>query len=84
VIHDHSGETSVAAPDVEAIDTTGAGDCFCGVFVAGLAEERPVRESVERAVAAAAMSVTAAGARDGMPTREALDERMKTRTAGDD
>jgi ribokinase len=67
------GEQHVPATTVDAVDTTGAGDCFCGVFAAGLAEGRPVRAAVERAVAAAAMSVTVVGAREGMPTRDALD-----------
>jgi ribokinase len=66
----------VPASTVDAVDTTGAGDCFCGVFAAGLAEGRPVREAVERAVVAAAMSVTVTGAREGMPTRQQLDERL--------
>ncbi|MFL5792242.1 MAG: ribokinase [Actinomycetota bacterium] len=76
VIHGPEGDERVSAPAVDAVDTTGAGDCFCGVFAAGLAEARPIRESVERAVVAAAMSVTAAGAREGMPTRRSLDERF--------
>ena len=73
VVHGSDGDEHVPAPRVDAIDTTGAGDCFVGVFAAGLAERRPVREAVERAVAAAAMSVTQPGAREGMPTRDAID-----------
>ena len=65
-------ETRVAAPKVEAVDTTGAGDCFNGVFAAGLAEGTDVADAAERATAAAALSVTKVGAREGMPTREEL------------
>jgi ribokinase len=61
------------APKVEVVDTTGAGDCFNGVFAAGLLEGRPLVDAVARAVAAAALSVTQPGARDGMPTRAELD-----------
>src|SRR3954451_15833583 len=76
VIHGPHGDDHVSAPAVDAVDTTGAGDCFSGVFAAGLAEGRPAREAVERAVVAATMSVTVAGAREGMPNRRALDERL--------
>jgi ribokinase len=58
---------------VRAVDTTGAGDCFNGVLSAGLLEARPLREAVRRACLAASLSVTVAGARDGMPTREQID-----------
>ena len=75
-IHGPDGDVHVPADAVDAVDTTGAGDCFSGVFAAGLAESRPLREAVERAVVAAAMSVTATGAREGMPTRRQLDERV--------
>jgi ribokinase len=83
VIHGPGGDEHVPAPAVDAVDTTGAGDCFCGVFAAGLAEGRALRESVERAVTAAAMSVTVAGAREGMPTRRLLEERLSRRSFGD-
>jgi ribokinase len=66
-------ETQVEAPAVEAIDTTGAGDCFNGVFAAGIAEGMHAEEAARRAVIAAALSVTKVGAREGMPTRDALD-----------
>jgi ribokinase len=54
-------------------DTTGAGDTFCGALAAWLAEGRPLGEAIDAANAAGALSVGAVGARDGMPTREALD-----------
>jgi ribokinase len=66
-------ETRVEAPTVEAVDTTGAGDCFNGVFAASLAEELDVLEAAKRGASAAALSVTKVGAREGMPTRDELD-----------
>jgi ribokinase len=83
IIHDAQGSERVSAPAVEAVDTTGAGDCFSGVFAAGLAEGRSVREAVERAIAAAAMSVTVIGSREGMPTRRQVDERLSARPGVD-
>ena len=49
------GSTEVPAPAVSALDTTGAGDCFNGVFAAALTQGRDVAEAVRRAVVAAAM-----------------------------
>ena len=66
-------ETRVETPKVEAVDTTGAGDCFNGVFAAGLSEGMDVTDAAERSAAAAALSVTKVGARVGMPTREELE-----------
>jgi ribokinase len=67
----------IAAPPVEAVDTTGAGDCFNGVFAAGLAEGLEVAAAAQRAAAAAALSVTKVGAREGMPTRDELDAFLR-------
>jgi ribokinase len=53
---------------VEALDTTGAGDCFAGWFAAELAAGQGLEEAGRRANAAAAISVTRAGAGSSMPT----------------
>ena len=62
------------APTV--VDTTGAGDTFCGVLAAWLAEGRTLSEAIVAANAAGALSVTAVGARAGMPTRDSLETFM--------
>ena len=67
----------VNAPRVNAVDTTGAGDCFNGVFAAGLAEGLEAAAAAQRAAAAAALSVTKVGAREGMPTRDELDAFLR-------
>jgi ribokinase len=71
---DDDGETGIPAPSVHAVDSTGAGDCLNGVLAAGLLEGRPIRDAAARAVAAATMSTAVAGAREGMPTRQELEE----------
>ncbi|HWL55675.1 MAG TPA: ribokinase [Paracoccus sp. (in: a-proteobacteria)] len=59
---------------VEAIDTTGAGDCFAGWFAAGLDRGEDVPTALRNAAAAAALQVTRHGAGDAMPDRaEVLD-----------
>jgi len=57
----------------QVVDTTGAGDTFCGVLAASLAEGMPLPGAIVRANAAAALSVAANGARAGMPTRDAIE-----------
>jgi len=54
------------------VDTTGAGDTFNGVLAAWLADGASLEQAIEAANAAAALSVAAAGAREGMPSREAI------------
>jgi ribokinase len=72
-IHRAGAVDRVEAPRVDAVDTTGAGDCFNGVFAAGLVEGLDAAAAARRAAAAAALSVTKPGAREGMPTREELE-----------
>jgi len=71
-------DVTVGAPRVDAVDTTGAGDTFCGVLAVGLDGGLSLESAVERAVVAGALSVTALGARTGMPTAAALDAAMQT------
>jgi ribokinase len=63
LVFDATARDLVPAPRVHAVDTTGAGDAFNGVLAAELARGRELRAAVEAAVAAAAQSVTRAGAR---------------------
>ena len=58
-----------AAP-VIAIDTVGAGDVFCGVFVAAKALGRSWKEALGAATEAASISVTRKGVLASFPSRE--------------
>ena len=68
-----AGEGTFAPPKVRAVDTTGAGDTLNGVLAAGLLEGLTLGDALHRAVTAAAISVGVAGAREGMPSRAAID-----------
>ena len=57
----------------QVVDTTGAGDTFNGVFAAELAAGRDLETAARRGVAAATLSVEAAGARTSMPDLAAID-----------
>ncbi|MFB9687447.1 PfkB family carbohydrate kinase [Amycolatopsis plumensis] len=66
----HPGSPPVDIPPHPAtvVDTTGAGDTFNGVLVARLAAGDPLDRAVRTANIAAALSVSAPGARAGGPT----------------
>ncbi len=69
----HNGEVqSIESLDVEVIDTTGAGDCFCGWFAAELAAGNDVFAAAALANVAAGLSVTSLGARTS-PTAAEVD-----------
>ncbi|WP_460139718.1 ribokinase [Pseudomonas sp. S2_E01] len=55
------------APKVKAVDTTAAGDTFVGGFAAALAGGKSEREAIHFGQAAAALSVTRAGAQPSIP-----------------
>jgi ribokinase len=69
----------VPADLVDTIDSTGAGDAFCGALAAALAEGRPLAVAVQRAVAAGALATTHVGAREGMPTAVELENFLAAR-----
>lgn len=53
--------TAFAAPRVDAIDTTGAGDAFCGAFSYALASGASAEDAIRLAIAVSADSVTRRG-----------------------
>jgi ribokinase len=63
------GEVSVRAPRVRAVDTVGAGDCFSAWLAMATAEGLGPVDAARRAVTAASIAVTRAGAQAGMPWR---------------
>lgn len=63
----------VPAYTVEAMDTVGAGDAFNGALAVGLAEGKTLQDAVRFANAAAAVSVTRAGAAASMGHRAEVE-----------
>ncbi|MFB7210407.1 ribokinase [Streptomyces sp. NPDC056255] len=61
------------APEVTAVDTTGAGDTFVGTLAVALGERRPVPQALAWASAAAALCVQRPGASTSMPYRTEID-----------
>ena len=62
----------VPARKVEAVDTTGAGDCYCGALCVALSEGLGLKAAAEFATKAAALSVQRPGAQNAMPRREEI------------
>ncbi|TIP70786.1 MAG: ribokinase [Mesorhizobium sp.] len=58
---DQGGSLRLPAPHVEAFDTSGAGDVFCGCLAGGLAKGMSVTAALKFALAAAAIAVTRPG-----------------------
>ena len=78
VVADDAGSFHQIPPfPVTAIDTTAAGDCFCGAMAAALAEGQPLLTAARFASAAAALSVTRRGAQPSLPRREEIDALLK-------
>lgn len=68
----------VPAFKVKAIDTTGAGDVYCGSLASALVEGMEPLEAMRFASAAAAISVTRLGAQPSIPSRDEIDQFLLT------
>lgn len=65
------------AIDVSPVDTTGAGDVFCGAFAFALAGRHPVDRALAIANAAAGLSCRSFGARSALPTFKEVQAALK-------
>jgi ribokinase len=66
--------TRIAAPAVQAVDTTGAGDAFVGTFAYGLARALSPPAAAELGCRCAAMSVTRNGTQTSFPTVDEIEQ----------
>lgn len=67
----------VPAHIVKAVDTTGAGDTFCGAFAVAIANGKELSECIRFGNIAAALSVKKKGAQAGMPYIKDIDQIIK-------
>ena len=72
VVNDIQDDIIPSRP-ANVVDTTGAGDCFCGALAAGLAQGLTLTEAIRSAVTAASISVERPGAATSIPTRAEVD-----------
>ncbi|HST44409.1 MAG TPA: ribokinase [Luteimonas sp.] len=66
---------------VDVVDTTAAGDTFCGVLVAALAQDTPVPAALRQACAASALACTQLGAQASIPDTAAVDALLAAHPA---
>lgn len=66
-----------AAFPVKLVDTTAAGDTFCGVLVAALSQGQSVAQAMRWACAAGALACTKPGAQTSIPTQSELTTFLK-------
>lgn len=76
------GEFDVAAPQVIAVDTTGAGDAFTGALAVAWAAGLAPRTAVQRACAAGALATTTPGASVSSPDGARIDELVSSTYRG--
>ncbi|MGH8131395.1 MAG: PfkB family carbohydrate kinase, partial [Steroidobacteraceae bacterium] len=67
---------------VMPVDTTAAGDAFCGVLVASLSQGLQLSEALRHANAAGALTCTKAGAQSSIPTRVQLQDFLLSHRGG--
>ena len=67
----------VAPPSVDAVDTTGAGDAFCGYLAALLAAGAGLERAVEAATVAGSLATETEGVQNAIPDREAVERALE-------
>ncbi len=72
VVADAAGFEVIPSVTVDAIDTVGAGDAFCGSVAAMLSEGKSLHDAVRIGCVAGALASTRHGAIPSLPTREAV------------
>ena len=63
--------------NVEAVDTTGAGDIFNAGLAVAIANKKSIEEAIEFATVASGLSVTKEHVMDSIPTKEIVEEYLK-------
>lgn len=72
-----NGEDIISGIEVKAVDTTGAGDTFNGVFAVCMAEGMDLKEACKYAVAASGISVSRKYVLNAIPYRKEIERKMK-------
>ncbi|MFA4842863.1 MAG: ribokinase [Candidatus Omnitrophota bacterium] len=71
------GSRPFKARQVKVVDTTCAGDAFCGAFALGLDKGRPIEKAIEFANITAALTCSKLGAQCSLPTLKQVTHTFK-------
>ena len=78
VLYDgEEGRFQLPAFKVKAVDTTAAGDTFCGYFLAAVCAGKSVQTALQEASAASALAVSRTGAAPSVPTADEVREFLR-------
>ena len=76
LINNHTSKSFLPI-NVEAVDTTGAGDVFNAGLAVAIANKKSIEEAIEFATVASGLSVTKEHVMDSIPTKEMVEEYLK-------
>ena len=71
------GTWKTQAMDIQAIDTTAAGDAFVGVLAASLDRGMSFSLALKRATAASGLACLKSGAQSSLPSEDEIEENLK-------
>ena len=71
--------THIKGLKVDTMDTTGAGDAFCGALAVAISSGKNLKEAAVYANCAAALATTKIGAQEALPTQNELEKFMRER-----
>lgn len=81
VVLAEGGKQRITPPQVTVVDTTGAGDAFCGAFAARIAAGESVAKASEIGVIAGSLAVTKRGAQPSQPYWSEIEATLQARTS---
>jgi sugar/nucleoside kinase (ribokinase family) len=67
---------------IHAVDTTGCGDVFHGVYAAALSRGESIPHAIQLATAAAGLKATQPGGQPGIPSRATIDQFLHDHGVG--
>ena len=77
MVYKNGEQIEIPSIQVEAVDTTGAGDSFNGALAVALCEGAEIEDACRFANVVGAISVTKLGAQSGMPTKKEVEEFLQ-------
>ncbi|WP_118183939.1 PfkB family carbohydrate kinase [Paraburkholderia phosphatilytica] len=82
VVAHADGAFTISTQAIDAVDTTGAADAFCGALTVALAEHQPVGQAARFATAAANLTVKTFGSQPAYPARDDVERHARTLDCG--